>query len=350
MNSTDAESNNTPKKNILIVDDTPANLRVLSQALIGENYGVRAVKNGRMALMAVRTMPPDLILLDINMPEQNGYEVCQELKGNEKTRDIPVIFLSALNEGIDKVKAFKVGGADYITKPFQLEEVFVRISNQIALQSAKAEITQLNTELERRVAERTNHLNQKINELNRTKKKLHDLLHDRLTDLPNHTLLTKYIDQEIKHAQEQQNYGFALLMLECDLFQTVGNSLEKTGIQQLRVNITQRLQSCIGESFTLACLGEDKFAILLREVQSSYRATHLAEQIYQQFAMPFPINSQDISLKINIGIVLATDDYTKPAKVLRNARLAMVDAKKLGENKHLVYERKRSPRSTSPIS
>ena len=119
-------------------------------------------------------------------------------------------------------------------------------------------------------------------------------------------------------------------------------------MEQLRVGMTQRLQSCVGESITLSCLGEDKYAILLREVQSSYRTTHLAAQIYQQFTTPFQINSQNILLHVNIGIALGKGNYTKAAKILRDARLAMVNAKKLGKNKHFVFERKK--RWITPIS
>ncbi|HEY9844753.1 MAG TPA: response regulator, partial [Candidatus Caenarcaniphilales bacterium] len=113
----------TSQGNILLVDDTPDNLRLLSTMLTQQGYEVRSVINGAMALMGVQAEPPDLILLDINMPGMNGYEVCQRLKADERNRDIPVIFISALEDVLDKVKAFAVGGVDYITKPFQVEEV-----------------------------------------------------------------------------------------------------------------------------------------------------------------------------------------------------------------------------------
>src|SRR5919199_3073156 len=118
--------------NILVVDDTPNNLRLLATMLTEQGYEVRSVINGPMALMAAQAAPPDLILLDINMPQMSGYQVCQHLKAVEQTRDIPVIFISALTEALDKVKAFGVGGVDYITKPFQLEEVLARVENQLA--------------------------------------------------------------------------------------------------------------------------------------------------------------------------------------------------------------------------
>ena len=129
----DVTPNQIPKGNILIVDDTPENLHLLSSTLTERGYQVRGVIDGAMALRVVRSAPPDLILLDIQMPGMNGYEVCEQLKAAEQTREIPVIFLSILDETWDKVQAFKVGGADYITKPFQTEEVLARIENQVVL-------------------------------------------------------------------------------------------------------------------------------------------------------------------------------------------------------------------------
>jgi len=144
-----------PKATILVVDDTPENLHLLSQELTAHGYEVRGVVNGEMALMVTQAVKIDLILLDIKMPGISGYEVCHILKNTPQTQDIPVIFLSALDEAIDKVKAFAVGGSDYITKPFQVPEVLVRVDTQLALQAARAEILQLNADLEQRVRDRT---------------------------------------------------------------------------------------------------------------------------------------------------------------------------------------------------
>jgi two-component system, sensor histidine kinase and response regulator len=140
---------------ILIVDDTPANLDLLGAMLADEGYDVRPAINGQVALMAVRASLPDLILLDINMPGKNGYEVCQELKADEQTAEVPIIFLSALDEIADKVRAFQVGGVDYITKPFQFEEVLARVENQLTLYRQRREIEELR-EKERRYFEELN--------------------------------------------------------------------------------------------------------------------------------------------------------------------------------------------------
>ncbi|MES1026584.1 response regulator [Gloeocapsa sp. BRSZ] len=176
------------KGDILIVDDTLDNLRLLSAMLTAQGYEVRSVPNGSAALMGVQAQPPDLILLDINMPVMNGYEVCQRLKANPSTQRIPVIFISALNEVFDKVKAFTVGGVDYITKPFQVEEVLVRVENHLKLTRLQAQLQAQNSRLQqaevelRKALEQERVLNQRIEEMatleerNRIARDIHDSL------------------------------------------------------------------------------------------------------------------------------------------------------------------------------
>lgn len=144
------------KGNLLIVDDTPDNLRLLSAMLAEQGYEVRKAINGKMALIAVQADPPELILLDIMMPGMNGYQVCEKLKASKEMAEIPVIFLSALDDTNDKVKAFATGGVDYITKPFQFAEVLARVENHLTirrlqkqLQDKNKLLEQLNAELER---------------------------------------------------------------------------------------------------------------------------------------------------------------------------------------------------------
>ncbi len=135
-------------RNILVVDDTPDNLRLLVGMLTEHGYDVRAASDGEFGLESARVTPPDLILLDIRMPDMDGYTVCKELKADEYTRDIPVIFISALDEVTDKVKGFEVGGVDYISKPFQPEEVLVRVATHLDLQRLRKALEEKNAELQ----------------------------------------------------------------------------------------------------------------------------------------------------------------------------------------------------------
>ncbi|WP_277057160.1 ATP-binding response regulator [Trichlorobacter lovleyi] len=143
------------KGTILVVDDTPANLQLLESILQEKGYQVRAAISGQMALKAVRHQPPDIILLDINMPEMNGFEVCRALKADPQFFCIPVIFVSAAVDTADKLHAFEEGGVDYVTKPFQPLEVLARVETHLALARAKATLEQQNSALEQALQERT---------------------------------------------------------------------------------------------------------------------------------------------------------------------------------------------------
>lgn len=144
--------------NILIVDDTPANLRLLADMLQQSGYEVRPVLSGRLALEAVRAAQPDLVLLGINMPVMDGYEVCQRFKADPRLRDIPIIFVSALHETLEKVKGFAVGAVDYITKPFQNEAVEARVKTHLEVAHLRRELERHNTRLEDTVRQRTRQL------------------------------------------------------------------------------------------------------------------------------------------------------------------------------------------------
>ncbi len=148
------ELNPSSKGNILVVDDTPDNLDLLTAILTDQGYKVRVALSGKLALRLVQIAPPDLILLDIMMPEMDGYKVCKELKASSRTQDIPVIFISALHEVFDKVKAFASGGIDYISKPFQVEEVLARIENQLLIRQLSQQLTEENARMQQEISVR----------------------------------------------------------------------------------------------------------------------------------------------------------------------------------------------------
>lgn len=144
----------TQQATILIVDDNPENLKILQQLLTAQGYRIRPAISGEFALHVVRSTPPDLILLDIMMPGIDGFEVCRQLKADERLREIPVIFLSALGDTADKVKAFALGGVDYVTKPLQVEEVLARVRTHLNLRHAQKQLEAKNQQLQAEIAER----------------------------------------------------------------------------------------------------------------------------------------------------------------------------------------------------
>ncbi|OLT62098.1 response regulator [Moorena bouillonii] len=191
----------TPKGNILVVDDIAENLHLLSNTLTEQGYDVRGVINGSMALRVAHSVLPDLILLDIKMPDMNGYEVCQRLKASESTRHIPVIFLSALNEVIDKVKAFEVGGVDYISKPFQVQEVLARVENQLTIQRLQKQLWAKNLALET--------TNQELERSNRELEQFaHVLCHDLNQPLQSIILHTDMLDINYQDRLDMKGEGY----------------------------------------------------------------------------------------------------------------------------------------------
>ena len=160
------------REEILVVDDTPANLRLLTELLSGQGYRVRPADDGALALKSVAAKAPDLILLDVNMPGMDGYEVCRRLKAEEKSSRIPVIFISAFGDTRQKVIGFEAGGIDYITKPFEAEEVLARVRTHLRLRQAEEALRNAHNTLELRVEERTGELRLALEEIEGLKSQL----------------------------------------------------------------------------------------------------------------------------------------------------------------------------------
>ena len=328
--------------NILIVDDIADNLRVLSDALNQKEYKIRCVKNGVAALKVATNVVPDLILLDIKMPGMDGYEVCQKLKANPQTQHIPVIFLSALDDILDKVKAFEVGGVDYVTKPFQVEEVLLRVKNQLTITSAKAEADRLNVALEQEIAKVRQYAvqletsNQKLQQEASERKKaeaqlIHDALHDGLTGLPNRTLLMERLDFTIQHAKHNPGYLFAVLFIDLDRFKIINDSMGHGVGDKLLIAIAELLQENLRESDTVARLGGDEFVILLSDIQDLTDATLVGNRIQQKLSLPVTLDNQTIYTGASIGIALSLTGYQNSSQILRDADMAMYRAKEKGK-------------------
>lgn len=346
-------SSNQQPHNILIVDDIADNLRVLSHTLSQEGYKIRCAKNGAIALQVVVKVIPDLILLDINMPGMNGYEVCQRLKNAVQTKDVPVIFLSALNDVLDKVKAFEVGGVDYITKPFKVEEVLIRVKNQLDLQSAKAQIHLLNQELEQRVQQRTLQLkiaNQKLGDANQKLQQeiaerckveqqlIHDALYDGLTELPNRTLLMERIERALQRVKRNPHHLFAILFIDLDRFKTINDSLGHLVGDRLLVAIAEIIQQDLRLTDTVARLGGDEFVILLDDIHSLKDATHVGDRLQEQLKLPLNCGGHSLVSSASIGIALSSSKYENSSEILRDADIAMYRAKEKGKACYEVFD------------
>ncbi|MGF1537779.1 MAG: putative bifunctional diguanylate cyclase/phosphodiesterase [Elainellaceae cyanobacterium] len=326
------------KGDILIVDDTPDNLRVLSTLLTEKQYKVRSVISGRLALTVAQQAQPDLILLDIKMPEIGGYEVCEYLKLNDATADIPVIFLSALDAPIDKVNAFSVGGVDFITKPFNPEEVLVRIDTQLRLRNATRELQAINAELEDRVRQRTVQLEREISERRRVQEELlHQALHDSLTGLPNRALLMKRLGLILANAREHKDFKFAVFFLDCDRFKLVNDSLGHSTGDKMLVAVAGRIGACLPPGSMLARLGGDEFIALIENIPGPEETFKVAEAIQREIKRPFQLEQYEFFTSISIGIVIGDQTYSKPEHVLRDSDTAMYEAKAAGKGCYSLF-------------
>jgi diguanylate cyclase (GGDEF)-like protein len=250
----------TFKGNILIVDDTPDNLRLLSGILSQHGYDVRTVINGRMAIMAAQTVPPELILMDICMRGMDGYEVCRALKAKPETSDIPVIFLSALDGVIDKVKAFGAGGVDYITKPFHVQEVLARVKTHLMLRRLQTQLEQQNHLLQQEVRDRIaaeaalQVANQKLHLLANT---------DGLTQLSNRRRFDDYLEQEWSRMTREQQ-PLSLILCDIDYFKRYNDTYgHQAGDDCLRW-VSNILKTCAKRSSDLAArYGGEELALIL---------------------------------------------------------------------------------------
>lgn len=242
----------TTATTILIVDDVPDNLRLLAKILESQGYIVRKSLSGKMALQGVHRDPPDLILLDITMPEMNGYEVCRHLKASDNTANIPVIFISALDLVNDKVHAFEMGGKDYITKPFHELEVLMRVKNQLLIQQQRQQLIQQNQRLEQEIEERLK-AEAEVRQLSLT---------DELTGLYNRRGFFLLAEQQLKISRRVQAVC-CLLFADLDGLKQINDSLGHEIGDRFIVDAAQILKHTFRDSDITARLGGDEFVIFI---------------------------------------------------------------------------------------
>lgn len=326
---------------ILLVDDDLIGLRVLERFLLKQGYQVTQTMEATHVLALVETDPPDLILMDIDMPQISGYELCRRIRSHRQTRTIPVIFISSLWEGKDKVAAFSSGGNDYVTKPFQFEEVLARVENQLSIQRMQQQLRDLNSQLEQRVQHRTQQLQrtnqvlqQEVLKRRQAQDKLMRIaLRDSLTGLPNRRMILGKLAHKLKDASR----SFALLFLDFNRFKLVNDSLGHSVGDQLLKAIAERLQAQMSPDDLLGRLGGDEFLLLIDGVETEEGAVQQAQQIQQALRAPFFVMQSEVFLSASIGIVLS-QNYQRPEEMLRDADIAMYRAKSRESGEYRIFE------------
>ena len=328
------------KADILIVDDKPENLRLLATMLSKQGYDTRTAISGKLCLRAAKAIVPDLILLDINMPEMNGYEVCQRLRKETLTQNVPIIFLSALNEPSDKVKAFQSGGNDYVSKPFQVEEVEIRIANQLKInflqkqleaqkQKLKLQNSHLQAEIESRIAAETQllQINQQLQIL-ATK--------DSLTQLANRHVFDRFLSQEWRRmCREKQPLG--LILCDVDYFKRYNDCFgHQTGDRCLQ-QVARAISAVVKRPADLvARYGGEEFAVILPNT-SARGVICVAEKIRQQvesLQIDHPESSATNYVTLSLGGVSAVPTpETDPQALIQISDDALYEAKQKGRNR-----------------
>ena len=343
------------KARIMIVDDNRDNLRVLSDFLDEIGFEVWVAPSGEIAIERIEYAVPDLVLLDVMMPEMDGFEVCSILKNNPLTKDIPIIFMTALSDTDDKIKGFELGAVDYITKPFQQQEVLVRIRLHLKLHFLKVTLAEKNElledliqNLEQKVIQGNKKLEKATAELHETQAKLlqrefkleYNSFHDPLTGLPNKARFLTQLNQTIEFSLNH-NYHYALLLFDIDRFKLINHSLGYSKGDILLQEIAIRLQNSIGVNNLVARLSSDEFVILLEGIEHPSEATELAERIQQEYLeYPYELDGYQIFVKASIGITYSFFGYHNPTDVFRDANIAMQKAKDYGKKGYAVFEPK----------
>lgn len=323
-------------QSLLVVDDVPENIHELLEAL-KDTYRIQVANTGARALEIVNgPSPPDLVLLDVMMPGMDGYEVCRRIKDTPAGNRIPVIFVTVVDAVSDKVRGFELGAADYITKPFDIDEVHARVRTHL-------ELARLRRFLEDLVAQRT--------ALLQVSEEKYRILaqRDSLTGLPNRALFAELLQHAVQHA-ERSATQFALLSLDLDNFKTINESLGHSRGDRLLVEVAKRLQGLMPESDTIARIGGDEFDIILERREGTPWVDLMAQRMIDALAEPIELDGQSIYVGMSIGIALYPADGTDPETLQSHADAALHQAKAQGRGVLRFFSPELSSRARSRLT
>ncbi|MBA2542700.1 MAG: diguanylate cyclase [Deltaproteobacteria bacterium] len=350
----DAAACELPRVSVLLVDDHPENLLALEASL--EPLGQRLVRaeSGTAALRAVLDEQFAVILMDVRMPDLDGFETMALLRQRERSRNVPIIFLSAHPEKHHVLRSYSSGAVDYLLKPFDPDALRSKVSvfvtlrqNELALQAAHSELQTAHAELEHRVQKRTAELAAANKTLEREvaeRKAVQQLLfdqahHDNLTGLANRALLMEHLNRAVARSRRRAAPSFAVMMLDLDRFKVVNDTLGHLAGDQLLKTVAERLQGCLREVDTASRLGGDEFAILVDGITSLEDATRTAERIQHALAVPLVVDHKEVFATASIGIAMMDARYKCGEELLRDADTALYRAKEAGRAQFQVFDR-----------
>ena len=324
------------KAKILIVDDRPDNLELLSVICSFQGYEVTKSDRGKSAIELAKRERPHLILLDISMPEMDGYTVCQILKSDSATKDIPIIFISVLKEIENKTQAFKFGGNDYITKPFQIEDVLLRVETQLKFYQVQTELKEKNQQLAREIQDRQT-AETKLLKLNHKLSKLATL--DSLTNIANRHYFDEMLNKEWQRGRIESS-PLGLILCDIDHFKLYNDCLGHQAGDICLKQVAQAISETVRHSGDLAArYGGEEFAIILPQTTPE-NALIVAENIRLQIKelnIPHPHStvSDRVSLSLGVSCVIPNPATTKQ-QLLVAADKALYQAKNAGRDRAIL--------------
>ena len=321
---------------ILIVDDNLDNLKLLSNMLGKNGYKTRRAISGSLALQALGATTFDLILLDITMPDMDGYEVCCEIKKNPQFAQIPIIFISALNDALDKVKAFEVGGTDYITKPFQIEEVTARVSNQLRITSLQAKLNTLNQQLV--IQNQT--LQKKQQQITKHQERIvNSSLKDPITGLNTKITFIGQIRQFLL-ARSNSLVDTGLILVDFQQLNLFKNILGLDCQNKCLITIGKKMNALDNSKFILGRLSDREFGIFIKDKIDIPGICKLVKQIQPHFKLSLQSESCNYFLNPNFGIAVSTREQKTPEELILEAQIALNHSLTKGKGCYQVFTSK----------
>lgn len=287
---------------VLVIDDNPQNIRLLKEILEDENFLVYTSDSGLAILEIVTNIKPDLILLDIMMPEVDGYEVCEVLKGNSLTQDIPIIMITAKTEGEDVKRALDLGAFDYIKKPVDEVEVVARVQSALRYKQQQNKLKEMASR-------------------------------DGLTGAYNHALLIELFQKELAK-QKRSGGNIAFIMLDIDYFKKVNDTYGHMAGDVVLKELTQIITHNVRNSDIIGRYGGEEFGIVLTDIQLD-TVDQLCERIRQSIeSNVFAIGTESLNITVSMGVYFKTaGDNISMGEMIKKADEALYKAKHTGRNK-----------------
>lgn len=308
---------------IMAIDDQPGNLALLQRVLTSHGYMMQLESSGITAITEAERNPPDLILLDISLPEMDGYDVCLRLKEIEQLKDVPVIFVSALSDVIDKVKAFSVGGVDYITKPFDFEEVLARVQTHLKIRGLQTQLEEKTASLEAEIARRI-----------KAEERLTILASmDPLTGIYNRRTFFELAEKELARSQRYGN-PITLLMMDIDHFKQVNDTFGHLAGDQILIAFAALCKSHLRSFDLLTRYGGEEFVALLprTDIQDGVSIAERLRRVETDAKFDYEGMVIEITISIGVASLEAGEPVTLPALIER-ADQALYQAKRMGRNR-----------------